>query len=268
MMKLVFCLFSVVTATTQAQHPNILISNQNNPNEVAIALDAKDLIHQISAANISSFYTSQNGGVSWSAQSQTSTYGVWGDPVVAIDTAGAFYHFHLSRPEKNGNWIDRIVCQKSTDRGAHFNNGTYAGLNGSKAQDKHWVAIDRNTNTIYMTWTQFDKYDSEDPSDKSNILFSKSENAGKTWSDPVQINPVSGDCLDDDNTVEGAVPAVGPSGEIYVSWAGPLGLVFNKSEDGGETWLEREIEIAEMPGGWSIDIPGIMRANGMPITKC
>lgn len=268
MTKYALCIFVVAATIAQAQHKNILLSDQLNPNEMAIALDENNLNHQLSAANIASVFTSQNGGVSWSAKVQKSTYGVWGDPVVAVDTAGAFYHFHLSNPEENGSWIDRIVCQKSTDGGATFNNGTYTGLNGSKAQDKHWVAIDRNTNAIYLTWTQFDKYDSEDPDDKSNILFSKSEDGGDTWSEPLQINAVSGDCKDGDNTVEGAVPTIGPSGEIYVSWAGPIGIVFNKSLDGGETWLEREIEIDEMPGGWSIDIPGIMRSNGMPITKC
>ncbi|MCA1763189.1 MAG: glycoside hydrolase [Flavobacteriales bacterium] len=268
MKKTVIFLLCFGAASAQAQHKNILISTNYNPNEMSIALDEKDLNQQLAAANIASVYTSQNGGVSWKTGLQTSTYGVWGDPVVAVDTAGAFYHFHLSRPEEDGSWIDRIVCQKSTDRGNTFNNGTFTGLNGGKAQDKHWVAIDRNTNTLYLTWTQFDKYDSEDPEDRSNILFSKSEDGGETWSEPVKINSVSGDCLDDDNTVEGAVPAIGPSGEIYVSWAGPLGIVFNKSEDGGETWLEKEIEIDEMPGGWSIDIPGILRANGMPVTKC
>jgi hypothetical protein len=74
--------------------------------------------------------------------------------------------------------------------------------------------------------------------------------------------------LDDDNTVEGAVPAVGPDGEIYVTWSGPNGLVFNLSEDGGKTWLKAERRIADHIGGWNIQIPGIYRANGMPITKC
>ena len=63
---------------------------------------------------------------------------------------------------------------------------------------------------------------------------------GETWSAPLRLSQVAGDCIDDDNTVEGAVPAVGPNGEIYVSWAGPVGIVFDKSTDGGKTWVKED----------------------------
>ena len=29
------------------------------------------------------------------------------------------------------------------------------------------------------------------------------------------------------------MPAVGPDGEVYVAWAGPTGLVLDRSADGG-----------------------------------
>jgi hypothetical protein len=71
-----------------------------------------------------------------------------------------------------------------------------------------------------------------------------------------------------DNTVEGAVPAVGPNGEIYVSWAGPLGLVFTKSTDGGLSWPGGNLVVGDIPGGWDFGVPGIYRANGLPVTCC
>ena len=74
--------------------------------------------------------------------------------------------------------------------------------------------------------------------------------------------------MDEDNTVEGAVPAIGPNNEIYVSWAGPAGLVFDRSFDGGNTWLTNDIKIADIPGGWDFMIPGLDRSNGLPITAC
>ncbi len=77
-----------------------------------------------------------------------------------------------------------------------------------------------------------------------------------------------GNCYDDDNTVEGAVPAVGPDGQIYIAWVGPEGLVFDKSYDEGVTWLDNDVFISDVPGGWAFDIPGISRCNGLPITKC
>ena len=121
---------------------------------------------------------------------------------------------------------------------------------------------------MYLTWTQFDNYGSSSPVDSSIILFSKSLDAGQSWTAPKRISKTAGDCLDQDNTVEGAVPAVGPNGEIYVSWAGPRGLVFNKSTDQGDHWLEEELDITSILGGWDFAIPGIFRANGLPITAC
>ncbi|MEI7727792.1 MAG: T9SS type A sorting domain-containing protein [Bacteroidota bacterium] len=91
---------------------------------------------------------------------------------------------------------------------------------------------------------------------------------GITWTNAKRINRVAGDCLDQDNIVEGAVPAVGPGGEIYVSWAGPLGLVFTKSTDSGITWPNDNTFIDSIPGGWDFTIPGISRSNGFPVTCC
>src|SRR5437868_5614266 len=82
---------------------------------------------------------------------------------------------------------------------------------------------------------------------------------------PARISDGAGDCRDSDNTVEGAVPAVAPNGDVYIVWAGPLGLVFKKSTDGGLTFGKEKV-ISQMPGGWDFSVAGLERANGMPIT--
>ena len=82
---------------------------------------------------------------------------------------------------------------------------------------------------------------------------------------PFRISDTGGDCIDSDNTVEGAVPAVGPNGEVYIVWAGPLGLVFDKSLDGGLSFGKDKV-IGDMPGGWDFSVDGLDRANGMPNT--
>ena len=251
-----------------SQHENILVSASNGPNEPSIYIDPNNTDRMIAGANINNVFYTEDGGYTWTVdQLYSSTLGVWGDPVTIVDNEGNYLFFHLSNPP-GGNWIDRIVCQKSTDGGQTWNEGSYMGLNGDKAQDKEWAIIDRDNGNIYVTWTQFDDYGSSNPNDRSNIMFSKSTDGGESWSPAMIINEVDGDCIDDDNTVEGAVPAVGPNGEIYVAWAGPEGIVFDKSLDQGETWLEEDIFVTDFPGGWNYDIPGIYRANGLPVTKC
>lgn len=251
-----------------AQVQNILINNQYGPNEPAIFMDPKNTNRLVAGSNLNLFYYSEDGGYTWTTRVlESAEYGVWGDPCVIIDTAGHIYFFHLSNPAV-GNWIDRIVCQKSTDSGLNWNTVTYMGLDGTKAQDKEWAVVDRSNNNIYVTWTQFDQYGSSNPNDSSIIRFSRSTDGGMSWSEAVRISKFAGDCVDKDETVEGAVPTVGPNGEIYVAWSGPMGIRFNRSTDEGDTWLPEEIFVSDQPGGWDYNVPGIMRCNGLPVTVC
>jgi Secretion system C-terminal sorting domain len=268
-MKNLFVLLFIIVASNYLHSQNIMISNVGNPNEPSIMLDPKNVNRIVAGCNINGYFYSNDTGRTWTRSTLSSTYGVWGDPTIAVDTSSNFYFFHLSNPPSgSGNWIDRIICQKSTNNGVTWNNGTYTGLNGAKKQDKQWCAIDRKNNNLYITWTQFDNYGSSSPLDSSTILFSKSTDGGATWSAAKRINKKAGDCIDGDNTVEGAVPSVGPNGEIYVAWAGPDGLVFNKSTDQGNTWLSQETLVNTIPGGWDYSISGIDRCNGLPITTC
>lgn len=257
-------LFVCLLIAHSVQAQNILITTNNLPNEPSIIMDPRNPRYLVAGVNIDQVLYSQDTGRTWQGQRVASPYGVWGDPVMAVDTAGRFYFFHLSNAT---NWIDRIVCQRSFNQGKNWDQGTFMGLNGSKAQDKHWVVVDRKTNAFYVTWTQFDHYGSSNTQDSSVILFSSSFDSGATWSAAQRINATAGDCLDEDGTVEGAVPAVGPQGELYVTWAGHEKIYFNKSIDKGKTW-EGERVIATMPGGWDIKIPGIYRANGLPVLQC
>lgn len=279
-MRISIGLFGVVLifgACTSIQVVDIIrpegTTYQSSQTEPSIAIDPNDNSKMVVGAILSDFYHSDDGGKSWIAQNVKSTYGVYGDPVVIYDTTSKIYFFHLASYLKSTH-LDRIVCQTGTwdetqyPRTLIFDDGTFPEPNGEKVQDKQWAVVNQLTNEIYMTWTQFDAYNSKNVNDSSFIMFSKTADQGKTWSTPLRISKHGGDCLDDDKTVEGAVPAVGPNGEIYVTWTGPLGLVFQKSLDGGLTWLEEEQMLEKQYGGWTLDIPGIYRANGLPILKC
>jgi hypothetical protein len=265
----------IVPATCLAQFKNILIDDSTEgrpPCEPTISISRKDPSVLVAGSILNRYYYSADGGHTWAKGELESSYGVWGDPVIINDKKGHFYYFHLSDPTGK-NWaseeiLDRIVVQKSKDNGRTWSNGSYFGHNPPKDQDKPWAAVDRQKNILYATWTQFDKYGSKDPNDKSNILFSKSKNGGKSWSKPVQLNQFSGDCVDGSTTTEGAVPAVGLNGRLFVAWSLNEKIYFDRSYDGGVTWLNNDLVVATQPGGWKFTVPGVNRTNGMPVVAC
>ncbi len=266
-------LFLIISFQIVAQHQNYRVSSptSTNPQEVTIAINTQNPNQLAAGANLRYFYSSTDGGFTWAQSTMTSNLGVWGDPCLIYDGLGNLFYAHLSNPPSPGYWIDRIVVQKSTNNGITWNQGAGIGFNSPKNQDKEWLAVDlQNTpykNFIYVTWTEFDSYGSSNPLDSSRILFSRSTDNGNTWSVPVRVSDKGGNCVDEDLTVEGAVPTVGPNGEIYTAWSGPLGIMFDKSTDGGLTW-GNDIFVSDQPGGWDFNVPGIYRCNGFPVTAC
>jgi hypothetical protein len=263
--------FLLISLDVYAQYPNIKVNTSGtDPEEVSIAVNPSNPGNLAVGANISYFYSSTNAGLNWTQKNLSSNlFSVWGDPCLIYDGIGNLFYGHLSYTPSPGYWIDRIVVQKSTDNGTTFNQGAGIGFNNPKEQDKEWLAVDLqiNRNYIYTSWTEFDSYGSSLSSDSSRILFSRSTDHGATWTNPLRLSEKGGDCVDADNTVEGAVPTVGPNGEIYDSWAGPLGLVFTKSTNGGVSFIPNQV-VTSIPGGWDFSVPGIYRCNGLPITAC
>src|SRR5690349_10556571 len=90
--------FPLPMLQAQSQHPNVLISVQNSPNETSIAINPKNTQELIAGANLNNQYSSLDGGRTWTWRTLNSPYSVWGDPCVVADTTGAFYYFHLSNP--------------------------------------------------------------------------------------------------------------------------------------------------------------------------
>lgn len=272
-MKKLIPLLGMAMLAACSPYKNVMIDSGTGvgPCEPSICVNPSNPKNIIAGAVLNTVYHSLDGGKTWKKQRLTSPHGVYGDPCIVADTSGNIYYFHLSDPSGKG-WLskkllDRIVCQKSTNGGKTWNQGSYMGLDHPKDQDKEWAVIDNRNGNVYCTWTQFDLYDSKEPGDSTTILFSKSTDHGQNWSSPVRISQFAGDCVDDDETVEGAVPAVGPNGEIYVTWALGDHLYFDRSTDEGQTWLNEDIIAADGIVGWAFDIPGINRCNGMPITE-
>jgi len=196
------------TEVKEITFPNYRVSGINNlkPNEITVAVNPLNPLNIVVGSNTDWVYSSSTGGTTWTESNLVSPLlGVRGDPVVLFDDLGNAYYGHLSNPPGPAVF-DRIVVQKSTDGGQTWNEGTGVGLNGSKLQDKQWIEADMTNSVykgnLYMAWTEFDKYGSTLPEDKSRIRFSYSSDQSATWSEPIVISDTEGDCLDDDNTME------------------------------------------------------------------
>lgn len=254
----------------QGSRTNVQVNKSSSffePEEVSIAINPKNPNNIIGGANLDWYYYSTNKGKTWTEGKMPGPV-IYGDPMVYFDMLGNAYYCHLGPFGNTG-----IMIARSSDGGMTWSNSKKIwGNTGSVPfMDKEWLTSDRSKtpyeNNLYIAWTQFDKYGSKNPKDSSRILFSRSTNFGETFSSPIQISKYLGDARDGDSTVEGAVPCVSPDGKVYVAWSGPQGIVFTKSLDGGLTFAP-EKKVVQQLGGWTYDIPGIYRCNGLPFTDC
>lgn len=267
--------FLLISFSALGQFKNIKLAEQVEgvypPVEPSITINKKNPKNIVAGVVLDRAIYTHDGGETWAETKLESPFGVFGDPAVISDAKGDIYFFHLADPSGEGRsndaWLDRIVVQKSTNGGKSWSSGTSIGHNPPTDQDKQWPAVHPKKQYLYTTWTQFDKYGLEDPNCHSNIMFSMSTKAGKKWTKAIQINQNPGDCVDDDNTTEGAVPVVDDKGRVGVAWASHGNIYYDRSFDGGTTWLTNDLLIAKQEGGWAMDIPGLSRSNGMPVLK-
>lgn len=252
---------------------NIMIYEQEPgkyaPCEPSIAIDPSNTREMVAGAVLDYLFVSKNSGLNWAMYRLKSKHGVYGDPCIVADNKEQFYYFHLSDPTGEG-WeseeiLDRIVVQKRNKRN-HWSKGASIGHNPPKDQDKEWAVYDPLRDRLVVTWTQFDDYGSSDPACESNIMLATSKN-GKNWTKPMKVNTVPGNCEDKSETAEGAVPAIDPSGNILVAWNRDSTIYFQTiSGEGGKVVGKEQALVMDAP--WAFSIPGLGRANGMPVTVC
>lgn len=255
--------------------------------EVSIAINPTDKNNIVAGAIMRGYAKSKVPNYTWHSIDGGNTWGIrptenpddrtQGDDVVVFSEDGTAIHGYISfkgiwggKPKKTatGIFIDR-----STDKGEtwspqvpvvnHINTPT-------PMEDKPWFVFDRNKKSphfgnLYCSWTRFDVYGSKDAQDTTQIVFSRSVDDGKSFQPVIRISDQGGDCVDGDDTVEGATPSCGPDGTLYCVWSGPRGLEMDLSKDGGETWGKDKV-IGKQVGGWANDVEGIGRSNGMPVT--
>ncbi len=270
---LLVCGIALAGIPAFAQFQNVRLDREGTqPEEVSIAINPLNPDNIIAGANLRYYFYSEDGGESWEQAELPS--GTWGDPCVLFDKTGRAYIANLVY-----GW-DAIVVRHSDDGGKTWSDAVKlfgpssdsaraGSLFRSSLQDKEWLATDLSDGpfggNIYAAWTDFTKYGSQDPRDSSVIVFARSTDRGVSFEPYVRVSDSAGNAVDSDETMEGAVPAVGPDGGVFMAWSGPRGIYFDRSFDGGQTWEQDRI-IADQPGGWDFGISGISRSNGLPIT--
>ncbi len=249
--------------------------------EVSVAIDPTNPDHLVAASiarmtahpGISDFaYVTTDAGRTWKMVPRVNPHRVQqGDDMVAFTPDGVAVHAFISfvgirqaRPRRAHSGIvtstsrDGLTWDAQVPVVEHFNSV-------EPHEDKPCIKADFSTDsphrgTLYVAWTRFDVYGSAKPEHKSHVYFSRSRDSGKSYTPPLKISDQPGDALDKSGTLMGACPATGPKGEVYVVWAGPKGLSFTSSTNGGDSFA-KETVISDC-AGWDFPVAGLGRASG------
>lgn len=176
---------------------------------------------------------------------------------MAFDGSGKGVYFACLRFNRETSKND-IVVARSTNKGKKFKKPTIVveGTGSEDFNDKEYIAADTTggpcQDTVYVSWTHF-------TATQARIRFSRSTDKGRSFSAPMTIS--------DTQQNQGSVPAVGPSGEVYVVWQDFISprMMIDKSSDCGRTFgTDRVVATitpipTPLPGfGWNF------RTNGFP----
>ena len=119
-----------------------------------------------------------------------------GDDAVAFGRDGTAYHCYIAfdgirveRPERAWSGIfvrssrDGLAWTTPVAVVDHINTAI-------PFEDKPWLGVDRAASSphrgnVYVAWTRFDVYGSDDPAHRSHIMLSRSRDGGRTFSTPL-----------------------------------------------------------------------------------
>jgi hypothetical protein len=185
------------------------------------------------------------------------------DPVLTVsEKSGGFYLGGLVTAEGARNGL-AVVRGTFSSSGFGWETPRLVRAVRDSLPDKPWIAADSSNGNIYIAYATF--YASGNRF-RDRIDFQRSTDDNGSWSLPVRL---SGD--DEEGRVQGARPAVGPSGELYVVWrsidttAAAGGLDYMKvrrSTDGGASFLPA-VKAASIFANFGSGAPGFNRGNGL-----
>src|SRR2546425_136504 len=191
---------------------------------------------------------SRDGGQTW--QSRRLENGIYSsDPAIVADSQGNFYIETVMAPDSTIPVVpgpEQVGIYRSTDGGETFSE--IAGVGNGNIIDKPYIGIDPVSDALYVTWT-------DDIPVAGNhfarILLAVSKDHGASFSSPQRIS---------DPSAYGtmAVPIAGANGEVYVVWGALFTgrIWFDRSLDGGLTWLRKDLLVTAFDRGAAHGIYG------------
>ena len=266
-------LFGQQLPTAPKAHIVDITSKAGFFNEPALAVNPKNPQQAVVAwqVNASAAY-STDGGQTWKVAEGTApkNYRVSGDVSLAYDASGhailcyiAFDKLGSTNYWAQGATRNGIFIRRSLDGGQNWEPDAVTVIShestpGIPFEDKPWVVADTSgphAGNLYIGWTQFTLA-------ASDLMFSRSTDDGKTWSQPIKLNSVPGLPRDDNGALEGFHGVVGPDGALYTIWDDRDGIMMAVSHDGGATFSKDRRIIPAGPGYFGIT--GVSRSNGFP----
>ncbi len=250
---------------------DVVVSNlSGNQSEVIIDVNptnSRNLVivgHTAGGFSTMDTFFSTDGGATWTrvalgnAQDGfTSTFRF--DPAVAFDANGNVFVAYGVRDFSGSTRRESVVVCRSTDGGQSYGQfrtiSTQNSIGTLPGNDKWLLATGRdnvnaNQQNVYIAWTQ---NVTESGNTDQRIVVSRSTDGGNVWSAPTIIADDANAGIDRGLTAD---PAVGPNGEVYVSWHdfGDGELLIDRSTDGGVTW-GTDHQITTVFAGLNISIP-------------
>ncbi len=189
-------------------------------------------------------YYSSDGGASWGGVDLplppplqgTNDHRFGSDPSLAFDTRGNLYYSYIVVFFGNGSGVNgtEMAVARSTDGGRTYPSLTLFSFEtgSSRFNDKPMITTDTNAagsfrDNVYVAWDA-----AVGGTDGGGVRVGRSSDHGASFAVNRADDPKG------PGKAIGAVPFVGPGGEVYVAWndfkANTIG--FNRSFDGAVTW--------------------------------
>src|SRR5215831_14684377 len=286
--KLSIAAVLVCTTTAQAQtpmppaphrHVTTVTSPNQSGSEPSIAVNPNDTNQVVAAFQPATIAYSTDGGQTFALADLSPVEG-WrtgGDVSVTFDDKGYAYlgSLHFDKLGSASYWAhgagrNGIFVRRSLDGGKTWEKDatTVKAYQGNEP-DIQWEDMprlfadtqpkSRFRGNVYAGWIEWQL-------DKSIILFARSTDGGKSFSQPLRISTHAGLPRDDNGGLVGFVGVVDADGVIYAIWNDGLTITFTRSRDGGKTFEPSRVAVEVGPPyfGGAGGIPGVSRAMGFP----